>query len=72
MSIKLLKIDEMEDGTLRFQSQLYVGGTTADFVMRSDGIMRCWGCGEKGFNFYPYEGEYEIVESKEEMKHQPL
>jgi len=32
-AIKLLKVDEFKNGTQRFQSQLYVGKDTCDFVM---------------------------------------
>ena len=70
--IKLLKIDELADGTQRFQSQLLVGKDTADFVMRNDGILRCYGSGNKGFDFYEYKQPYEIVLSKADMVRQAL
>lgn len=69
--IKLLKIDELENGTQRFQSQLMVGKDSADFIME-DGIMKYWGYGDKGFNFYEYKEQYEIVESKKDMAVQEL
>ena len=31
--IKLLKVDKMEDGTLRLQSQLMVGRDNVDFIL---------------------------------------
>lgn len=70
--IKLLKLSDLEDGTQRFQSQLLVGKDTADFVMGADGIMKCYGRGDKGFNFYPYNKPYEIVSNKAEMVIQAL
>jgi hypothetical protein len=70
--IKLLKIDELSNGTQRFQSQLYLGKTTADFVMRTDGIMRCYGNGKQGFDYYEYKEPYIIVPSKNDMIRQQL
>ncbi len=69
--IKLLKIDELADGTQRFQSQLMVGRDSADFIME-DGVMKYWSYGAKGFNFYEYKEQYEIVESKKDMAVQEL
>jgi len=71
-NIKLLKLDELSDGTQRFQSQLYIGKDTADFVMRTDKIMRCYGTGKNGFDFYEYKKPYQIVLNKSEMIRQPL
>jgi len=71
-SIKLLKVGELQDGTQRFQSQLYVGKDTADFAMGTDGIMKYLDRGPKGFDYYPYDKPYTIVNSKEEMRFQPL
>ena len=34
--------------------------------------MRCYGYGEKGFNFYPYNEPYKIVSNIKEMKTQIL
>jgi hypothetical protein len=70
--IKLLKIDELQDGTQRFQSQLLVGKDSADFVMDKDGVMKCWDNGKRGFDFYEYKEPYEIVNHKSEMKVQEL
>ena len=64
--IKLLKAGELSDGTQRLQSQLMVGKDTADFVLRTDGILECWGNGVKGFGFYEYKEPYEIVSNKSE------
>jgi hypothetical protein len=69
--IKLLKVSELEDGTIRLQSQLYVGRDSADFIIE-EGILKCYGYGERGFNFYEYKEPYEIVESKKDMIFQPL
>ena len=71
-NIKLLKAGILSDGTQRFQSQLYVGKDTADFIMETDGIMKCYGNGEKGFNFYPYDKPYQIVSNKSDMVRQVL
>ena len=57
--IKLLEVGRITENR-RFQSQLYVGKDTVDFIME-DGVMKCWGQGDKGFDFYPYLGKYEIV-----------
>lgn len=70
--IKLLKAGTLSDGTQRFQSQLYVGKDTADFVMKTDGIMKYYSNGENGFNFYLYNKPYEIVSSKNDMFRQVL
>jgi hypothetical protein len=70
--IKLFKVDELSDGTKRFQSQLMVGRKAVDFIMGSDGIMKIWSNGENGFDFYEYKGSYEIIDSKSEMIEQIL
>ena len=70
--IKLLLINTSDDGTQRFQSQLMVGRDTVDFIMKDDGIMRCWGSGDKGTDFYEYNKPYEIVSDINEMKTQKL
>lgn len=67
-----MKVDELYNGTQRFQSQLYVGKDTADFVMRTDGIMRCYGKGKNGFDYYEYKEPYEIVSNKRDMLMQAL
>jgi len=72
MAIKLYKESTMEDGTIRLQSQLYIGRSTADFVMRNDGIVECWGNGKKGFGFYEYKEPYQIIENINDMKTQSL
>ncbi len=69
--IKLLKIGELPDGTIRLQSQLLVGKYEADFIIKN-GVLKCWGNGKTGFDFYEYSKPYEIVESKEEMQYQEL
>jgi hypothetical protein len=70
--MKLYKKDILDDGTQRFKSQLYLNRDTVDFIMRIDGVMRCYGYGEKGFNFYPYNEPYKIVSNIKEMKTQIL
>jgi hypothetical protein len=70
--IKLLKVDTMQDGTQRFQSQLYVGKDTIDFIMGTDNIMKCYGQGNGGFNFHPFNKPYEIVENIKKMQTQTL
>lgn len=70
--IKLLKIGALENGTQRFQSQLLVGKDIADFVMGTDGVMKCYNNGDKGFNYYPYNKPYEIISSNSDMVIQVL
>lgn len=67
-----MKADELSNGTQRFQSQLYVGKDTADFIMRTDGIMRYYGNGKNGFDYYEYKEPYEIVLNKNDMVRQVL
>ncbi len=69
--IKLWKVDEMKDGTVRLQSQLKVGKDSADFIIEG-GVLKCWGRGGKGFNFYEFTDPYEIVESRKDMAMQKL
>jgi hypothetical protein len=69
--IKLFKAGELEDGTLRLQSQLMVGKDSADFIMK-DEVVKCWGNGERGFDFYDYKEPYEIIENKKDMLTQEL
>jgi hypothetical protein len=70
--IKLLKLDELSDGTIRLQSQLMVGRDTADFILK-DGVLKCWGASEFGnFNFHEYTEPYEIVETKQYILRQEL
>lgn len=70
--IKLLLIELMPNGQQRFCCQLSHWKGTADFVMGTDGIMKIWRYGENGTDFYPFHGAYEIVNSLEELKIQPL
>ncbi len=70
--IKLFKLDEMEDGTVRLQTQLSAGrNNVADFILK-DGVLSCWGNGAKGFNFYPYTKPYQVVTDIKEMQYQQL
>lgn len=70
-AIKLIKIDTLASGVERFQSQLQIGSDTAGFI-RENGIIKSWGIGPQGFRFYEFKGEYQIVETMEDMKCQPL
>jgi len=67
---KLLEIKSIGK-TRRFQSQLYIGRSIADFVMEEN-IMKVYRQGKKGFDFYPYHGNYIIVKDIKEMKYQKL
>lgn len=69
--IKLLKIGELENGTIRLQSQLLVGQNVANFILE-DGILKVWRYGNEGTEFYETEIPYEIVHNKLEMRCQPL
>lgn len=69
---KLWKVNTMEDGTERFQTQLELGRDTVSFIRGLDGVMMCWGYGENGTSFYPYTKTYEIVSKIEDMKYQPI
>lgn len=71
-AIKLWKVDTTKDGTERFQTQLELGRDSVSFIRGKDGVMLLWGNGKKGFNFYPYNKPYEIVDKIEDMKYQPL
>ena len=70
--IKLLLLDVLDDGTQRFQSQLMIGKNTADFIMRTDGVMCCYGHTNKGMGFNEFKEPYQIVSDKAEMKTQKL
>lgn len=65
--LKLFKLNEMEDGTIRLQSQMSVGKTTADFVLK-DGILYVW----TGNSFDISDIDYVIVTDIEEMRTQQL
>jgi hypothetical protein len=70
--IKLILLDELDDGTQRFQSQLMVGRITADFIRGTDNIMCCYGRLNGSMGFYPYKEPYVIVSDKDEMRIQEL
>jgi hypothetical protein len=70
--IKLLLINTLEDGTKRYQSQLYLGKNTADFIMKTDGIMRYFNNGDRGFDFYEFKEPYQIVSDISEMRTQQI
>ena len=69
--IKLLKIDEMEDGTLRLQSQLMVGRDSVDFILKN-GILKNWCYLSGGVGFHKTNIPYEIINSKKDMVRQSL
>ena len=69
--IKLFKVNTMEDGTVRLQSQLYVGRDSANFIIQDD-ILKCYGHKHGGFGFYEYKEPYEIVDNIKEMRTQEL
>lgn len=71
-TIKLLKIGTLDDGAQRFQSQLYVGKDTADFIMDVDGVMKILEKEKGRFDFYEYTHPYEIVQDKKDMFIQKL
>ena len=70
--IKLFKVNTLDNGVVRLQSQLLVGKDSYDFIIDDDGICKCWGSGNKGFNFYPYAEPYKIIENIEEMRTQQI
>lgn len=70
-TIKLYKIGEI-NGTQRFQSQLWIGCDAADFIMRSDEIMRTLRYGSIGLDYYEFNQPYEIVSNISEMSLQKL
>lgn len=70
-TIKLLNIGTVLDGVIRLQSQLQVGTDTAGYILEN-GVLKSWGNGDKGFNFYPTDISYEIVTDKKDMNRQAL
>ena len=70
-TIKLYKIGEI-NGTQRFQSQLWLWRDAADFIMRSDLIMRTLRYGSIGLDYYEFNQPYEIVSNISEMSLQKL
>ena len=70
--IKLLKVNTLDDGTIRLQSQLMVGKDAVDFIMQ-DGILKCWGYGKNGdAGFHEFTDPFEIVTDRKEMKYQKM
>ena len=70
--IKLFKIDTLEDGTERFQTQLQIGKDVASFIRKPNGKMKSYGNRKGCFDFYEYDKPYEIVNDIKEMSIQPL
>lgn len=69
--IKLFSIGILPSGVERLQSQLLIGSDTADFIKEKD-VVKCWGYGRNGFDFYDYKSPYLIVNDINEMKKQVL
>lgn len=67
-AIKLLHVDTMEDGTMRLQSQLQLGKTACDFILK-DNVLKIWG--NRG-EFIHYDKPYIIVKNISKMKIQRL
>jgi hypothetical protein len=72
MTIKLFQIEVLKDGTKRLQSQMLAGTDTANFIMRTDGVMLFYAKGNDGFGFYPYDKPYVIVGYIKDLKNQVL
>ena len=66
--IKLLKIDELDNGTERFCTQLQIGKGIASFIREKDGDMKFYDNGKNGVGFYKYDKPYKIVGSLSDMK----
>lgn len=58
---KLYYAGTLPCGTIRLQSQLLQGKQAADYTLETDFILRNWGKGEKGFDFYPVNIDYVII-----------
>ena len=71
-TIKLFKIETLEDGTERFQTQLQIGKNVASFVREPNGKMKVYGNRKGSFNFYEYNEPYEIVNNIKDMRTQQL
>lgn len=70
--IKLLKVEETEDGTLRLQSQLMVGRDSVDFILK-DGTLKNWCYNKKGgVGFHETDIPYEIINNVKDMNTQQL
>lgn len=70
--INLLIIEELNDGTKKLKSQLYLKRNTVDFIIEKDNIIKCYQYGKNGFGFYPYSGEYKIVDSISDLNFEKL
>lgn len=68
--IKLFKVEEY-NGVLRLQSQMYIGGNTADFILE-DEVIKYWGFKDSKLDFHKYTKPYIIVDNVEEICVQPL
>ena len=72
-ALKLLNISTQPDGTIRLQSQLYVGRDIADYIIRPNGDLCQWDLGENSFGFYPRNDiEYVIVNDRKDMIEQAI
>jgi len=63
--IKLYKINELNNGTERFCTQLQIGKEIASFIREKNGDMEFYKYGKRGFEFYKYDKPFEIEESLE-------
>lgn len=70
--IKLYKIDELDNGTERFCTQLQIGMGTASFIREKDGDMKFYDNGKTGFGFYKYDKPYKVVENLSETRIRPV
>jgi len=65
--IKLLYVGKMDTGTIRLQSQLFIGRDCADFILKNKKL-RVWGYNKHGgLGFHETKIPYEIVYKKEDM-----
>lgn len=69
--IKLYYAGTLQDGTIRLQSQLYVGKDSADFIIKN-GSLHVWDCSNGGFGFHETNIPHEIIYFKKEMQTQIL
>lgn len=61
--IYLYEVKAERDGSIKLQTineierKLYF----SNFILKSDGTLEKYGRGNKGIDFYPYNGEYQIL-----------
>ena len=69
--IKLFELEPSVTGTRRFCSQLEMNKGVASFIF-TDGQMKEYQYGDKGFGFYDFNDPYEIVRDAKDMVVQQL